>query len=84
MPNYFFDLHNDIEAPDEEGRYAPNPQGALTLAIAEVREMAAASITEHGHVDLAHYIQIRDETRAVVSKVHFDEVVTYKREGLPV
>jgi hypothetical protein len=84
MPHYFFDLHNDMDALDEEGRYAPDLQAARRMASVEVAEMAAASITEHGHVDLAHYIQIRDETGAIVSKVRFDEVVTFKREGLPV
>ena len=81
MPHYFFDLHNDMDAPDEEGRYAPDAQAAQRLAVAEVLEMAAASITEHGHVDLAHYIQIRDEAGAIISKVRFDEVVAFKRHG---
>ena len=79
MPRYFFDLHNDVDALDEEGKELPDPQSARAHALREARQMIHASIDEQGHIDLRHRIEIRDEGRAIVDVVHFEDSVTIKR-----
>jgi hypothetical protein len=84
MPRYYFDLHNDIDAPDEEGVELMDPSQAHARALKEAREMICASVEEHGRIDLRHHIQIRDETGAIVGVVKFEDAVTFLREGEPV
>lgn len=68
----------------EYGRVAPALKAARQLVVAEVLEMAAANIVELGRVDLAHYIQIRDQTGAIVGEIRFDGVVAFKRHREPI
>lgn len=35
MPRYFFDLHNDVDAEDEEGKDFPDLRGAIDHALRE-------------------------------------------------
>ena len=79
VPRYFFDLHNDMDVLDEEGKELPDPQSARAHALREVRQMIHASIDEQGHIDLRHRIEIRDEARAIVDVLHFEDAVTIRR-----
>lgn len=79
MPRYFFDLHNDTDALDDEGKELPDVAAARENALAEVREMIVASVTDCGHIDLRHHIDVRDESGAIVSVLHFEDAVTVRR-----
>lgn len=78
VPRYFFDLHNDMDVLDEEGKELPDPQSARAHALREALEMIHASIDEQGHIDLRHCIEIREEG-AIVDVVHFEDAVTIQR-----
>ena len=84
MRRYFFDLYNDLDATDHEGKELPDLAAAIDHAIAEAKEMIAASVTEHGRVEMAHRIVIRDEAGNEVGKVRFDEAIAFVRDGAPV
>jgi hypothetical protein len=79
MPRYFFDLHNDVDAIDEEGKVFPDIEAAKANVLAEVREMVKASIADTGRIDLRHYINVRDESGTIVYVMHFEDAVTIQR-----
>ena len=79
MPTYFFDLHNDIEAQDEEGRELPNVDAVVAEAVKEARQLIKASIDETGRIDLRHHIDVRDERGNTVFVIHFEDAVTVQR-----
>lgn len=79
MPRYFFDLHNDVDVLDEEGKELPNLEAAKAEALREVREMLQASITDSGTINLRHHIDVRDETGRIMHVIHFEDVVTVQR-----
>ena len=79
MPRYFFDLHNDIEAPDNEGRELPNVDAVVAEAVKEARELIKASIDDTGRIDLRHHIDVRDEHGESVFVIHFEDAVTVQR-----
>lgn len=74
MPRYYFDLKNDVDAKDEEGRDLPDLGAARAAAIAEARELMTESVLT-GHLDLNHRIEVRDENGGVVLVMHFGEAV---------
>jgi len=74
MPRYFFDLFNDIQAPDLEGKDLHDLDAARANAVREAREMMAESVTK-GRLDLRHYIQVRDDAGQVVTVVQFGDAV---------
>jgi len=76
MPRYFFHLYNGLATTDEEGRELPDAGSARRAAEREAREMAAQSVQSHGHLDLAHYVEVTDERGQVVARVRFGEAVT--------
>ena len=79
MPRFYFDLHNDVDSIDDEGKDLPDLSAAKANAAREVRELVSAGVMEHGKVDLRHYIQVRDEAGADVLRVHFEDAVTVTR-----
>jgi hypothetical protein len=79
VPRFFFDLHNDMEAPDEEGVELPGLEAAKAHALCEARTMIRASVAESAKINLCHHIDVRDETGTVVYVVHFEDAVTVKR-----
>lgn len=50
MPRFYFHLHDDIDAPDEEGAELPNVQVAREHAIHMVKVTFAETVKEHGRV----------------------------------
>ena len=84
MPLYFFDLHNDMDAPDAEGQDLSDLHAAERQALREARQMIAASVTEQGKIELRHNIQVRDESGATVHWVEFEDAVSVQRGGKPV
>lgn len=74
MPRYFFHLHNDIDADDEEGTELANAEAARSYAIESIRAVAVESVRE-GHLNLEHNIEITDEAGRNVVKVRFGEAI---------
>jgi hypothetical protein len=79
VPRYFFDLYNDMDVLDEEGKKLPNLEAAKAEALREVREMLQASIIDSGTINLCHRIDVRDEAGRIVHVVHFEDAVTVQR-----
>ena len=84
VPRYFFDLHDDIIAIDEEGRELPDLHAAQLHALKEARQMISALVLEHGKVDLRHNIRVRDEGGLPLYLVEFEDAVSVQRGGEPV
>ena len=78
MPRYFFDLHNDVDATDEEGEDLPDLEAAIDHALCEARIMIQASLQETGRIDLRHHIDVREGSE-VVHVMHFEDAVTVQR-----
>jgi hypothetical protein len=75
VPRFYFDLHNDVDALDQEGKQLDGIESARKIALAEAREMIEASVTE-GRIDLNHFIQVRDESGNIVHRLQFGEAIT--------
>lgn len=78
MPRYYFDLHNDVEARDEEGLELVDLDAARNEAIRSGRELFAEGVLA-GRVNLNHWIEVRDESGAQVLTIRFGDTV--KLEG---
>ena len=79
MPCYFFDLHNDIDTLDLDGKELPDLDAALAYALSEARAMIQASVADTGRIDLRDHIDVRDESGEVVYVLHFEDAVTVQR-----
>jgi hypothetical protein len=79
MPRYFFDLHDDYDAIDEEGKELADQSAAEKEALKEAREMIKTSLDETGRIDLSHHIDVRDESGAILYVIHFEDAVTVQR-----
>lgn len=75
MPRYYFHLHNDVDAEDEEGIELPSLEVARLRAIELVRFEAAEAVKARSHIVRHHHIDIADENGKVVQSVRFGEVV---------
>lgn len=74
MPRYYFDLRNDVDVDDEEGRELPDMEAVRAAALAEAREMIAESV-HTGRLHLGHRIQVRDEFGTVVHITRFADAL---------
>lgn len=74
MPRFFFHLHNDLDAEDDEGAELASVEAARSLAQQYAREMAAESV-KNGHLDRRHFIDVASEGGAPSFRVTFGEVV---------
>ena len=74
MPRYYFHLFNDETVCDLEGTELPNAAVALQSAAAIARDMAAQSVRD-GRLVLDDRIEVTDQSKALVGKVHFRDVV---------
>ena len=79
VPRYFFDLHNDLDVRDDDGKEFPDVDAARVNALLEAREMIKASIDDTGMIDLRNHIDVRDEGGAVICVMHFQNAVTIQR-----
>lgn len=75
MPRYFFDLHNDVSARDEEGQELPDLATARAQAIGAARELMSEDIRQ-GRLQLGHSIEIRDADGRQALTVRFTDAVT--------
>jgi hypothetical protein len=78
MPLYFFDIHNDVEAEDLEGRELPDLDAARTEAIKGARALIADSVVTHGRIVMHHSITVADEGGKLLLTIPFSDVVTIK------
>jgi hypothetical protein len=74
VPRFYFDLHNDEDVLDREGKELSGLDEARKVAVAEAREMICASV-ENGKIDLNHFIEVRDEAGKTVHRLHFGQAV---------
>lgn len=74
MARYFFHLHNDITAIDEEGSHWPDDHAAMDHAVHCARELAGASVRE-GHLGLNHHIDVLSEEGRTIGTISFGSVV---------
>lgn len=78
MPRFYFDLHNDLDVRDDEGRELPDLAAARAESIREAREMMTESV-RNGRVALDHRIVVRDESDATVCVMRFGDAVEIVR-----
>ena len=76
VPRYFFNLRNDIDSDDPEGLELEGVDQARKLARDYALDMAAASVLEHGRINLHHCIEVADGSGQSVLTVEFGDVLT--------
>jgi hypothetical protein len=74
MPRFYFHVHDDIEALDEEGLELPHAKAAIDGAVHAARELAAEEV-RHGELHLDHRVEVVDENGAVISTITFRDCV---------
>lgn len=74
MTRYFLHLHNDIDAPDEEGQEFPDDRAALECALHCARDVASTDV-RGGKLDLNHCIVCVAEDGREVGIVRFADAV---------
>jgi hypothetical protein len=74
MARYFFHLYNDTIVMDEEGVELADLEAAHVNGIKEARELMLDTVAA-GRINFSHWIDIADETGAVVGSVSFREAV---------
>jgi hypothetical protein len=79
MPNYYFHLLNDFDAPDEEGLELPDLETARHQAQCLARFTLAETIKDKGGYNPEHRINIEDERGEVLDTVRFGDAVKIER-----
>lgn len=74
MARYFFHLHNDIDAPDEEGQEFPDDRTALECALLSARDIASSGVRQ-GDLNLNHFIICVAEDGREVGIIRFADAV---------
>jgi hypothetical protein len=72
MPRYFFNLRNDPDAMDYEGRELLDLAAARACALEAAREMACADI-RNGWLYLDHSIDVTDDQGTALFTLTFGE-----------
>ena|SRR5687767_15109991 len=75
VPTFYFHLHNDIDARDEDGREFANLEAAREAARSNARFTFAETVKDFGRVNLDHRIDIEDADGRVLDTVRFRDVV---------
>ncbi len=74
MPRFYFHVHDDVPALDEEGQEFQDFEAALLDAVPNARALAADEVLQ-GRLNLAHRIEIADHSGRIIASVPFGEVV---------
>jgi hypothetical protein len=77
MPRYYFHLHDDEEARDEEGRELADADAARAEAIRGARDLMAGDVKE-GKLTLSHWISVHDQGGHQVFSVRFRDAVEFR------
>lgn len=72
MPRFFFHVHDDLVAHDEEGLELPDLEAAQSVAIRGARDIACEQLRE-GKVRLSHHIEVTDDAHRTVLTVPFGD-----------
>jgi hypothetical protein len=75
MPRYFFHVHNDLNAVDEEGVELRDMAAVREYALKNARSLICESVGQ-GHVNLGHFILVQDDDGEEVLKLTFGEAFT--------
>lgn len=75
MPRFYFHLHNDVDAPDDEGIELTDLEAARVHAVRLVRVTFAETAKDEGRVVLHHRIDIEDSEGTVLDTVRFGDAV---------
>lgn len=76
MPRFFFHIHNDLVARDEEGLELADAEAAVREANRGARSLAAEQVMESGRLVLHHYIDVEDMQGRLVARVTFGNAVS--------
>lgn len=76
MPRFYFNLFNDVDAPDPEGEEHRDLAAAKAAAITAGREMMAAHLIAGRPIHLHHRIEVADETGKPLAVTPFREIIT--------
>ena len=74
MSRYFFQVHDDVGAADEDGLELPNVEVARWEALRGARSLAAEQVML-GRLNLSHSVEVADETGAVIATVTFRDAI---------
>ena len=74
MPRFFFNVFDDAAVIDEVGLDLPDLAAARQAAIEEARAVISEEVRS-GHIDLAHRIEVEDESRRPVFVLPFSAAV---------
>jgi hypothetical protein len=75
MPRFFFTVHDDLEALDDEGLEFAGVEAARVEAIKSARALVCESVSINGRIVLDHSIEVTDEQGVTVSTIRFGDVV---------
>jgi hydroxymethylglutaryl-CoA reductase len=73
MPQYFFHVHNSIEASDNEGRDFADVDAARQEAVQAARELICEEVRQGRPIILHHHIDVEDADGRNVLTVAFAE-----------
>lgn len=79
MPQYYFNIFNDVITMDPEGAELADDEAAHAHAVKQVRSLAADTVM-HGHITASDWLEIVDEDRKPITCVRFDEAVEFRPE----
>lgn len=77
MTRFFFHVHDEIVAIDEEGSELPGLEAAIAQARAGAIELMCEQLRK-GALNLGHAIVIEDELGATIVTLRFGELVTIR------
>jgi hypothetical protein len=75
VPRYYFHIHNDLDAEDEEGTELPDLAAAREHALKGARDLVCHDIKQ-GHVNLDHHIIVANASGDELLKVSFRDAFT--------
>lgn len=74
IPRFFFIIHDDIDAEDDEGMILSGPEAARKEALKGARALACEQVCK-GYLKLNHRIDVADESGRIVLTIPFREAV---------
>lgn len=78
MPRFHFNVFDQIDAMDEEGRDHPSLECAKITAIEGAREMIAERIRTGKPVYSTHRLEITNDRGAVLHAFRFGDIVDFR------
>jgi hypothetical protein len=74
MPTFFLHVHDDLDAPDEEGHSLADLSAAIALAKEGARGIAAEQVKK-GSLNLSHHIDVANEAGETIAIVTFGDAI---------